>query len=98
MEILQQKAPRLLGRAILPVAKIGQTGGTVFLFNYLVEQGRAGQGKKFVTFLVTTRGVASGPAATLGLVRHMISPPGYASDELAFRNGPANGSGPLTIG
>jgi hypothetical protein len=84
MEILQQEAPRLLGRAILPVAKIGHTGGTVFLFNYLVEQGRAGHGDKVATFLVTTRGVASGPAATLGLARHMISPQGHASDELAF--------------
>jgi hypothetical protein len=84
MEILRQEAPRLLGRAILPVAKIGQTGGTVFLFNYLVEQGRAGQGDRVATFLVTTRSVASGLVATLGLVRHMISPPGHASDELAF--------------
>ena len=84
MEILQQQVPRLLGRAILPVEKPGHAGGTVMLFNYLVEQQRAGHGDRVVTLLVPTRGVASGPAATLGLVRHMISPPGRASDELAF--------------
>ncbi len=84
MEILQQEVPRRLGRALLPVEKSGQAGGTVFLFNYLVEPGRAGHGDKVAAFLVTTRGVAGGPIATLGLVRRMISPPGRASDELAF--------------
>jgi hypothetical protein len=89
VEILRREVPRLLQRALLPVEPHPghRGGGTLFLFNYLIDHVAANEGShdRVVTFLVTSRSTAAGEVAALGLNRRMLDDPEVASDVLLFR-------------
>lgn len=90
MEILRREASHRLERALLPVEPNSghPSGGTLFLFNYLIDQVTTGEGvgDRVMTFLVTSGSTATGEVAGLGLSRHMLDDPEVASDMLLFTN------------
>lgn len=88
MEILPDEVPARLGRSLLAVDLGDGHGANAFLFNHLVEKGPPDGMDSVLTFLVTTRAVASRPTASVVLARHMIKPIGAAMDLLAFPRWP----------
>jgi len=73
---LNSEAPRLLERAVLGLegSALLPGGGTLFLFNHLLQAASTPDDPDLVfEFLVTSRSVASGELATIGLGRHMVS-------------------------
>jgi len=87
VKFLEQVAPQLLERALLRLRPDDghRDGGTLFLFNHLIERAADG-GDLVLTFLVTSRHAANGPLGRIALSRHMVDDPEGASDELVVRD------------
>jgi hypothetical protein len=87
MTSVAEEAPRYLSRAVFPVrmgaAVLTSKSGTAFLFNHLIPGQSTTEGpEKVLEFLVTSRSVAAGRFAAIGLRRHLVH--GSASDEILF--------------
>jgi len=93
---LNEVAPQILERAILALENdpLQPRGGNLFLFNHLVEPRIDAAGvDRVLTFVVTSRGVAAGKMATMGLPRHMAGVD--AAGSLVFADWAAEWSLPI---
>ena len=82
-----REAPRLLGRALIPLmpGPNRAVGGTAFLYNHVLTRGSGDETDAYVTFLITARGMTTGEYGFLGIPRHMVSDPD-AAGHLVFRD------------